>query len=115
MSKRSGLGKRALGFISCMVAVPLCAYILPAVNVEPVYMSFLVGLIMGVFYITLRPIARLLTLRWGILGLIFSSILVDAGALLLLAHYLPGFSFESPQWALVVALIMMVLRCPVLR
>lgn len=115
MSHPSGLSKRALAFVACVVGVPLCAYIMPGVHVEPTYMSIMLGLILGLFFLIVRPILKLLTIPIGCLTMGLFSLVLDTGAIYLLSEYLPGFSLDGPEWALAIAGILMILRCPVLR
>ena len=115
MSRRAGLSKRGLAFVSCLVGVPLCAWILPGVHVEPVYMSVFLGLLLGVFFYLVRPLLRLLTLPVGCLTMGLFSVVLDTGVIYLMDMYMPGFALDGPEWALAIAAILMILRCPVLR
>ena len=115
MSRESGLSKRGLAFVACLIGVPLCAYILPGVHVEPVYMSVVLGLVLGGFFYLLRPLLKLLTLPIGCITMGLFSLALDTGAIYLMSVYLPGFSLDGPEWALAIAAILMILRCPVLR
>ena len=115
MSRESGLSKRGLAFVACLIGVPLCAYILPGVHVEPVYMSVVLGLVLGGFFYLVRPLLKLLTLPIGCLTMGLFSLALDTGAIYLMSVYLPGFSLDGTEWALAIAAILMILRCPVLR
>ena len=115
MSRESGLSKRGLAFVACLICVPLCAYILPGVHVEPVYMSVVLGLVLGGFFYLVRPLLKLLTLPIGCLTMGLFSLALDTGTIYLMSVYLPGFSLDGPEWALAIAAILMILRCPVLR
>lgn len=115
MSRQAGLSKRGLAFITCVIGVPLCAYILPGVHVEPVYMSLMLGLILGGFFYIVRPLLKLLTIPIGCLTMGLFSLALDTGVIYLMSLYLPGFSLDGPEWALAIAGILMILRCPVLR
>ena len=115
MSRKSGLSKRGLAFVASAIGVPLCAYILPGVHVEPVYMSVFLGLLLGAFFYLVRPILKLLTLPIGCLTMGLFSIVMDTGVIYLMSMYIPGFALDGPEWALAIALILTILRCPVLR
>ena len=95
--------------------MPLCAYILPGVHVEPVYMSVILGLMLGGFFYLVRPLLKLLTLPIGCLTMGLFSIAMDTGIIYLMSEYIPGFSLDGPEWALAIAAVLAVLRCPVLR
>ena len=101
--------------VHCVIGVPLCAYILPGVHVEPVYMSLMLGLILGGFFYIVRPLLKLLTIPIGCLTMGLFSLALDTGVIYLMSLYLPGFSLDGPEWALAIAGILMILRCPVLR
>ena len=115
MSRGRGLSRRGLSFAACAVGVPLCAYILPGVHVEPVYMSVILGLMLGGFFYLVRPLLKLLTLPIGCLTMGLFSIAMDTGIIYLMSEYIPGFSLDGPEWALAIAAVLAVLRCPVLR
>lgn len=115
MSREAGLSRRGLAFVSCMVGMPLCAYILPGVHVEPVYMSVFLGLLLGLFFLLVRPLVKLLTLPVGCLTLGLFSIAIDTAAIFVMSQYIPGFWLDGPEWALAIAAILTVLRCPALR
>lgn len=112
---QAGLSKRGLAFVACAVGMPMCAYIMPGVHVEPLYMSVLPGLLLGAFFYLVRPLLKLFSLPTGCLTMGLSTLLIDTGAIYLMSEYLPGFTLDGPEWALAIAVILMILRCPVLR
>lgn len=109
------MSRRALAFAACMVGMPLCAYIMTGVHVEPMYMSAFLGLLLGGFFCLVRPLIKLLTLPIGCLTMGLFSVAIDTGAIYLMSVWLPGFSLDGPQWALAIAIVLAILRCPVLR
>ena len=70
---------------------------------------------LGGFFYLVRPLLKLLTLPIGCLTMGLFSLALDTGAIYLMSVYLPGFSLDGPEWALAIAAILMILRCPVLR
>ena len=110
MGALSELIDDADGFVARMNSLGL-----PGVHVEPVYMSLMLGLILGGFFYIVRPLLKLLTIPIGCLTMGLFSLALDTGVIYLMSLYLPGFSLDGPEWALAIAGILMILRCPVLR
>ena len=75
----------------------------------------MLGLILGGFFYIVRPLLKLLTIPIGCLTMGLFSLALDTGVIYLMSLYLPGFSLDGPEWALAIAGILMILRCPVLR
>ena len=80
-----------------------------------VYMSVFLGMVLGVFFLLVRPVVKLLTLPVGCLTLGLFSIVIDTAAIFIMSQYIPGFKLDGPEWALAIAAILTVLRCPALR
>lgn len=99
-----------LRFCGTVVSVPLAVWLLPGVEAANNEIAWIAGVLLGIIYLVLRPLAKLLLspfncLTFGIVGFI-----VDAGLVLLAARVIPGFWVASFWWALAVSLVVMVLR-----
>jgi len=66
-----------LRFAVTVAAIPLCAAYYPGVHMENLQTALLVGVVLGVLYALIRPVARLLlkVINWLTLGLLY--VLVD--------------------------------------
>lgn len=100
------MGKRKwLAFLSCLLALPLCAEMLPGITAHPLSSAVVAGALLGAAYLLLRPVLRLLTLPIGCATLGLSGFAIDMALILLVARYVPGFSVAGLPWAALTALL----------
>lgn len=97
-------------FCGTLVAMPLAAWLLPGVHAISNEAAWIAGVFLGVIYLVLRPLAKLLLspfncLTFGIVGL-----LVDAGLVQLAASWIRGFTIDSFWWALATSVIVFIVR-----
>ncbi len=97
-------------FCGCVVAMPVAAYILPGVHTANAQTAWFAGLMLGVIYLILRPIAKLVLtplncLSFGVLGFV-----VDALFVRLAASWMPGFQVDSFLWACAASVIVALAR-----
>jgi putative membrane protein len=100
-----------LRFLVTVAAVPLCAQYLPGVHMTDWTHGVMIGAILGVFYIVLRPLVRLLlkVINWLTLGLLY--VIVDAWLVWTAAGMLGNaVTMDNYWWALAVALAVNVAR-----
>lgn len=98
-----------LGFLSCLLSIPLCARLLDGISADSMRDALLAGTVLGLAYLLVRPLLRLLTFPIGCLTLGLSGFLIDCGLILCLARYVPGFHVAGPEWAALAALLVNVL------
>ncbi len=100
-----------LRFLACVGAVPLCVYLLPGVTATEYIYAVYAGAVLGVIYITLRPIAKLLLGVFNLFTLGLLYVLLDAWLVQLCSWVmLDKFHVDSFLWALITALIVNVAR-----
>ncbi len=98
-------GRKWLAFLSCVFAMPLCTQMLPGISADPVSAAVLAGALLGVIYLVVRPVLRLLTFPLGCLTLGLSGFMIDTALILLLARMVPGFSVAGVEWAAMAAFL----------
>lgn len=99
------MNRKGLGFLCCLLAMPLCAQMLPGISAEPATTSVLAGTVLGLAYLLIRPILRLLTFPIGCLTLGLSYFVIDCALILAVDHYVPGFTVAGIEWAALAALV----------
>ncbi|MCL1795695.1 MAG: phage holin family protein [Clostridia bacterium] len=97
-------------FCGCLLAMPLAAELLPGVHTAAAETAWIAGGALGLLYLFVRPIARLLIsplncLSIGVLGFVIDTLFVQ-----LAAGWLTGFKIDSFGWALLTALLTSILR-----
>lgn len=98
-------------FLACVGAVPLCVYLLPGVSATDYTYAVIAGAVLGVIYITLRPVAKLLLGVFNLFTLGLLYVLLDAWLVQLCGWVMLGkFQVDSFLWALATALIVNVAR-----
>ena len=102
--------RAALRVIACAGAVPLAAYLLDGVHVANYEVAVVVGALLAVIYLILRPLARLLLGAFNFFTLGVLYVALDAW-LVMLAAYLSGglLVVDGFGWALGTALIVNIL------
>ncbi len=99
------MNRKGIGFLCCLLAMPLCAQMLPGIQAQPMSAAVLAGAALGVVYLIIRPILRLLTLPIGCLTLGLFYFVIDCALILALDAWVPGFSVEGLEWAALAALL----------
>lgn len=101
-------------FLACVAAVPLCTYLFdPHVTVQGGDYTYAViaGAVLGLIYLVLRPVMKLLLSILGILTLGLVYVLLDAWLVMLCCWVTEGkFQVEGFWWALAVAAVVNVSR-----
>ena len=108
MKKKPG-SRRLLIFLCCVLAVPtvgmLMGLVPPNVNPEAVKPALLVGALLGVAHLVLRPVLRLVFAPVGCLTLGLFGLVIDVGLIYLSAEFVKGFAVPSFLYALLTALL----------
>lgn len=94
----------SITFWCCVLAVPTLTKLTDGIKCDSLYLALLAGAALGVVYLVLRPVLRILTLPIGCLTLGLFGFALDAGLIYLMGMYLPGFHVASLEWALLAAL-----------
>lgn len=97
-------------FCGTVIAVPLAAWLLPGVYAASGQIAWIAGVLLGLMFLILRPIAKLLLTPFNCLTFGLIGFLLDIGFVQLTARWMHGFAIESFWWAIVVALVVTVLR-----
>jgi len=98
------MGRSSVTFWCCVLAVPTLTRLTDGIRCDSVYLAVLAGAALGVVYLLIRPVLRILTLPIGCLTLGLFGFALDAGLIYLMGQYLPGFHVASLEWALLAAL-----------
>ncbi len=95
-----------LRFAVTVAAIPLCAEYLPGVHMTDWTKALLIGAVLAVLYIILRPVARLLlkVFNWLTLGLLY--VVVDAWLVWTAITMLGGaVTVDNYWWAVAIAFV----------
>ncbi|MFZ5424347.1 MAG: phage holin family protein [Patescibacteria group bacterium] len=97
--------KLILKLLISTLSVLVAAEILPGVSVEPLAISIIVAILLGVLNSTLRPILVLLTFPITLLTLGLFKFVVNALMVLLVDYLVAGFAVNSILTAILFSLI----------
>lgn len=97
-------------FCACVVAMPVAAWILPGVHTAGAQVAWVAGLLLGLIYLVLRPLAKLVLLPFNCLTFGIVGFLVDVLLVQLAAWWMPGFAINGFLWAVLAAVIVSLLR-----
>ncbi len=101
---RVRLSHASVTFWCCVLAVPTLTKLTDGIRCDSLYLALLAGAALGVVYLVIRPVLRILTFPIGCLTLGLFGFALDTGLIYLMGQYLPGFHVASLQWALLAAL-----------
>lgn len=100
-----------LRFLVTMAAIPLCGHYMDGVTITDYTQALIMGAVLGIIYLLLRPLARLVLSVFNFCTLGLLNIAVDAWLVWTAAYFFEGsVLFESFWWALAVAVIINALR-----
>ncbi len=105
------MGGAILRFLVTVAAIPLCGEFMDGVHIAELSQGLLLGAALGVIYLLLRPLVRLITSVFnfctlGLLHVVLDAFLVWTAA----GFFRPGVQLDSVWWALAVAAVINVLR-----
>ena len=105
MKKRRGGG--TVIFLCCLLAVPTLAAMMgeygPNPNFEQLKPALLVGAVLGLFHLVLRPVLRVLTAPLGCLTFGLFGMVIDVGLLYAAAGFVKGFQVSGLLYAVLTA------------
>ncbi len=97
-------------FLACVIAMPVSAWLLPGVHAASNEAALLAGLLLGVVYLVVRPLVKLIVspfncLTFGIIGFVVDVLFVQ-----FFAGRMAGFTVDSFWWAAAASIVVSVLR-----
>ena len=92
--------KWILKVLVCSVNVFILAYILPGISIVDFFTAIMVALVLSLLDAVVKPLLILLTLPATILTLGLFLFVINAGIILLDAHFVHGFEVRSFWYAL---------------
>ena len=109
MRNKSKPPRRTLIFLTCLLAVPTMACILYGVPKNAGFETFrpllIMGAILGLAHLILRPLLRIITAPLGCLTFGLSGMVIDVGLIYLAAEYVDGFAVPDFLCALLTAML----------
>lgn len=105
-TQNKGLGRSAIVFCCCVLAMPTCVYLLSGFHSQSLGCSVAMGVLLGVAHVILRPILRFVSAPIGCLTLGLIQPIIDIGLIYGCAALIDGFEVTSFLHALLaVALV----------
>lgn len=98
-------GRTFITFLCCVLAMPTCTYILPGISAAEPVQAVTAGVLLGVAYLVLRPVMRLVTLPLGCLTFGLFNLVIDVGLIYLSASFIEGFTVAGFLPALLAAIL----------
>ena len=84
----------------------ITAYVLPGVAVADFWTAIVVAVVLGVVNGVIKPIILVLTLPINIVTLGLFTLVINAGLVLLVSNFVPGFAVSGFWWALLFGLVL---------
>lgn len=97
-------------FCATVVAVPLAVWILPGVQAASWEIAWIAGALLGIVFLVLRPIIKLLLTPLNCLTFGLVGFFADVAFVHLTAGWVHGFIIENLVWSALTALIIFILR-----
>lgn len=105
MSEKVKQGRTFVTFMCCVLAMTTCPYLLPGIHAADVTSAVAAGTLLGLAYLIIRPIMRILTLPIGCLTLGLFNLVIDVGLIWLCGEMIDGFQVTTILDALFSALL----------
>lgn len=99
-----------LRFLATVLAVPVAVWLLPGVHASSAEMALLAGVLLGLAFLVLRPLIKLLLVPLNCLTFGLVGFIADIGLVYLAAGSFRGITIEGFWWTVAVALLVWVLR-----
>ena len=97
-------------FLGCVTAMPVAAWLLPGVHAATPESAWIAGLLLGIVYLFLRPLAKLFLSPFNCLTFGLIGFLADVLLLRFAAGRVTGFTVDSFLWAAAASVIVAVMR-----
>lgn len=95
MSEKVKQSRTFITFICCIAAMTTCPYLLPGVEAAEPMAAVAAGTLLGLAYLLLRPVLRILTLPIGCLTLGLFNLAIDVGLIWMCSRMIDGFSVAT--------------------
>lgn len=77
MSDKVKQGRTFITFMCCVLALPTCTYLIPGITAAEPMQAVAAGTLLGLAYLLIRPVLRILTLPVGCLTLGLFNLAID--------------------------------------
>jgi len=104
------MGIILLNWLIATLVIIVSAYIVPGISVDGFFAALVTAVVLGLVNAFLRPILIVLTLPINILTLGLFTLVINAGLVMLTAWVVPGFSVDGFLWALLFALMLLLVN-----
>ena len=91
--------RMTITFLACVLMMYACTELLDGVHAQAPENALLTGAMLGLAYLIMRPVLRLLTLPIGCLTLGISNFAIDVVLLMLCTDWIEGFTIDGIGWA----------------
>lgn len=105
MSKEVKQGKTFITFMCCVLAMTTLPYLLPGVTAAEPTAAVTAGVLLGLAYLVIRPVMRILTLPVGCLTLGIFNLVIDVGLIWLCGEMIDGFQVAGIMDAVLSAIM----------
>ena len=105
MSKEVRQGKTFITFMCCVLSMATLPYLLPGVTAAEPAQAVAAGVLLGLAYLVLRPVMRILTLPVGCLTLGLFNLVIDVGLIYLSSQVIDGFMVDGIMNAILSAVL----------
>ena len=105
MSKEVKQGRTFITFLCCILAMVTLPHLLPGVTAAETSASIAAGTLLGLAYLILRPVLRILTLPVGCLTLGIFNLVIDVGLIWLCGQIIDGFQVATVMDAILSAVL----------
>lgn len=105
MSKNVRQSRTFITFLCCVLAMPTCAYLLPGITAAEPMQAVAAGTLLGLAYLVIRPVMRILTLPIGCLTLGLFNTAIDVGLIWGCGQLIEGFQVEGVMAAFLASLL----------
>jgi len=101
MSRKSPMrtSRMTITFLACVLMVYACTALLSGVHAASPEDALWAGAVLGLAYLILRPVLRVLTLPIGCLTLGLSNFVIDVVLLMACDGWIDGFMIDGVGWA----------------
>lgn len=99
-----------LRFCGTVLAMPLAAWLLPGVEAQDPHSAWVAGILLGLLYLLLRPLVKLVLSPLNCLTMGIIGFLADMGLLYLATDWLEGFHIQGLSWLALTCGLVTVLR-----
>lgn len=107
MNKNPKMGRRSLTFCCCLLSIPSCTQLglISGMHADSIGTALLAGALLGLCYLLIRPIMKLLAMPIGCLTLGLFTFVIDAALVMALPYVVSGFTLDGFLPALLAALL----------